>query len=120
MVLQITPDQILWRKVFNTSQRSSKLPQGDQCLNALLIVSPIIVSMEMNEWVIQQPMEEEVRASLFSFCLNKAPGPDGFTALFFQQFWPEALSINSPSWGFLSKRSLSYTPLTTLPILGNP
>lgn len=32
----------------------------------------------MNEWLVQQPEEEEVRATLFSFNLDKTPEPDGF------------------------------------------
>ena len=32
-------------------------------------------------------MEDEVKTSLFMMHPGKAPGPDGMTALFYQQFW---------------------------------
>lgn len=51
------------------------------------ITFPRIVSPQMNDWLIQQPTEEEeVRNTLFSFNLGKSPGLDGFTIEFFRAF----------------------------------
>lgn len=46
----------------------------------------------MNEWLVQDPLEEEVKAALFSLSPRKALGPDGFTAKFFQTYWLELRS----------------------------
>lgn len=40
----------------------------------------------MNDWLVQQPPEEDVKEALLSFKAGKAPGPDGFTVGFFQKF----------------------------------
>ncbi|WZZ64930.1 hypothetical protein YC2023_076300 [Brassica napus] len=41
----------------------------------------------MNQWLLRLATEEEVREALFMMHLEKAPGPDGMTALFFQHSW---------------------------------
>lgn len=53
------------------------------------VVFPRIVSGEMNEWLTQQCLVEEVRATLFSFNYGKSLGPDGFTSEFLKMFWSE-------------------------------
>lgn len=45
------------------------------------------VSPAMNESLVKEVTEEEVKRALFSLNPTKAPGPDGTTALFFQRFW---------------------------------
>jgi len=45
------------------------------------------VSSTMNEFLVKEITEEEVKRALFSLNPTKAPGPDGMTALFFQRFW---------------------------------
>lgn len=42
---------------------------------------PRIVSEEMNGWLTQLPLEEEIKATLYSFSSKKSPGLDGFTSL---------------------------------------
>lgn len=37
----------------------------------------------MNEWLIQLPLEEKIRATLLSFQTGKSPDLDGFTSEFF-------------------------------------
>ena len=41
----------------------------------------------MNEMLLRLATEEEVRQALFMMHPEKAPGPDGMTALFYQHFW---------------------------------
>lgn len=43
----------------------------------------------MNEELTKDVTIKEIRNSVFSVGPTKAPGPDGFTGDFYQQFWPE-------------------------------
>ena len=45
------------------------------------------VSQLENEALTEQFTEVEVRAAIFQMNHNKAPGPDGFPAEFYQVFW---------------------------------
>lgn len=45
------------------------------------------VSQEMNEMLIREPTDEEIRKAMFAIHPEKAPGPDGMTSLFYQRFW---------------------------------
>ena len=45
------------------------------------------VNEEENELLIDEFMEKEVRDAIFQMKHNRAPGPDGFSAEFFQVFW---------------------------------
>jgi len=40
-----------------------------------------------NEAFVERFTEEEVRKAIFQMEQNKAPGPDGFPAKFYQAFW---------------------------------
>lgn len=44
------------------------------------------ISEEANRKLITMPDKAEVRAVVFSIHLDKAPGPDGFSASFYQVF----------------------------------
>lgn len=45
------------------------------------------VSNEENDILTKEFSEEEVKQAIFQMEHNKAPGPDGFPAEFFQVFW---------------------------------
>jgi len=45
------------------------------------------ITPQMNQWLLRLATEEEVREALFMMHPEKAPGPDGMTALFFQHSW---------------------------------
>lgn len=49
-------------------------------------ISPL-VTMEMNETLIAFPSANEIKEALFSIHPDKAPGPDRFSASFYQSFW---------------------------------
>ena len=48
---------------------------------------PTLVSEEQNKRLIIIPETEEIKEALFSIHPGKAPGPDGFSACFFQSNW---------------------------------
>ncbi|XP_056862666.1 uncharacterized protein LOC130510404 [Raphanus sativus] len=45
------------------------------------------VTPEMNEMLISIPSDSEIREVVLSINGNKAPGPDGFSATFYQAYW---------------------------------
>lgn len=47
------------------------------------------VTAAMNTDLTKEVTEEEIRNAVFTIGADKAPGPDGITAAFFQQFWPD-------------------------------
>jgi hypothetical protein len=46
-----------------------------------------LISLETNNQLIRSPSAEEIKAAAFSIHADKAPGPDGFSAGFFQENW---------------------------------
>lgn len=56
----------------------------------LQVVQEVIssrVTPEMNEALIALPDDQEIKAAVFAIHADKAPGPDGFSAGFYQSFW---------------------------------
>ncbi|XP_013751397.2 uncharacterized protein LOC106453727 [Brassica napus] len=45
------------------------------------------VTQQVNEGLIRDPTAEEIKEATFAINLDKAPGPDGFSASFFQANW---------------------------------
>lgn len=43
----------------------------------------------MNKDLISPVTEEEVRAAIFDIGAHKAPGPDGFSAILYHNYWEE-------------------------------
>ena len=41
----------------------------------------------MNRTLIASPTDDEIKTAVFSIKVDKAPGPDGFSAGFYQSFW---------------------------------
>ncbi|XP_050222755.1 uncharacterized protein LOC126672846 [Mercurialis annua] len=46
------------------------------------------VTRSMNSTLIRDVSDSEIKQAVFSMSSNKAPGDDGFTALFYQTYWP--------------------------------
>jgi hypothetical protein len=55
--------------------------------NELLPQVPTRVTAGMNEMLIEEYSEEEIKQALDSMGDLKAPGPDGMPALFYKNFW---------------------------------
>jgi hypothetical protein len=54
-------------------------------MNPGLMISP--KCLQENDILISPYFEEEIRKAVFKMEHNKAPGPDGFPAEFYQTFW---------------------------------
>jgi hypothetical protein len=68
---------------FTTLFSTSAPPIEDELLS---LFAPIILP-EDNSFLCVLPLEEEVVQTLSSLGSTKAPGPDGFTALFYKKYW---------------------------------
>ena len=80
------------------------------------------VSEEENEMLTDPFSEEEVKMAVFDMEHNKAPGPDGFPAYFYQFFWnvikPDLMNLFYEFHaGRLSIHSLNFGIITLLPKL---
>jgi hypothetical protein len=72
-------------------------------LDAVLESIPVKVTAEINEDLCKEYTEEEIKFALFQMGPTKAPGPDGFPALFYQKHWTLLKNdICAAVWGFLS------------------
>ena len=47
------------------------------------------VTSEINDDLVRAVSDEEIQTTIFAIGEDKAPGPDGLTGAFYQQFWPD-------------------------------
>lgn len=62
---------------------SSNVMQGNEIISHVQCK----VTPEMNRLLLQQVTNEEIKSTMFMIGSERAPGPDGFTASFYHQFW---------------------------------
>lgn len=57
-------------------------------IEAVIECSDCVMGDQMNEVLSDSFSEAEIRIAVFDMHPSKAPGPDGFTAIFCQKLWP--------------------------------
>lgn len=99
--------------------------QVDSAPEEILPHVPVRVTAGMNE-VLEAPYTaQEVENALFMMGANKAPGPDGFTAGFFQTHWDlVGPSVTNAVLNFLEGREMpddmNQTTIVLIPKIKNP
>ncbi|XP_024200296.1 uncharacterized protein LOC112203585 [Rosa chinensis] len=58
-----------------------------EAINEVISATSPMVTMEMNEALLQPYTEDEIRAALFQMHPSKSPGPDGMSPFLFQKYW---------------------------------
>ncbi|CAN1325289.1 Transposon TX1 uncharacterized 149 kDa protein [Linum perenne] len=79
----------------------------------------------MNSTLLDDVTDSEIRATVFSISPTKAPGPDGFTGLFFQKYWHIInLDVSRAIQDFFRSNrmlpALNHTWLTLIPKTPDP
>ena len=70
-------------KFYERLFQSSRSRRFEEVLNSV----DMMVTEEDNRKLMQPVTEEEVKRATFDLGGNKAPGPDGYTGIFFQKSW---------------------------------
>ena len=86
----------------------------------LLDLFPSVISDEENQVLCSIPTEVEVVIALYSLSSSKAPGLDGFTALFYKKYWLVVrCEVLNCVWDFFLNKNLSreqnHTFITLVP-----
>ncbi|CAM8920109.1 unnamed protein product [Rhodiola kirilowii] len=109
-----------FRRVFTSSNNEDKI-DWQMALEAI----PRRVTEEMNRRLSEPFTLDEVRRSLFQMSPTKAPGPDGFPAVFFQKHWEELSGVvGGEVLNFLNNgsldESLNLTRIVLIPKVRSP
>jgi len=67
-----------------------------------------VITDEIHQDICGLPLEQEIFEALLNIGAIKAPGPNGFTALFYQTYWSivKEMVLNCV-WDFFSKTSFA-------------
>lgn len=71
---------------FYSNMFTTQNPTLDDIQNISTLIEPT-VSQDMNARSVAPFAKDEVRKTIFDINTSKAPGPDRFTTLFFQDAW---------------------------------
>ncbi|CAA7040352.1 unnamed protein product [Microthlaspi erraticum] len=74
-------------KVISSYFQDLFISRSPQCVETVEKALEPCITQEMNEALTAQPTSIEIKAAMFSINPDKAPGPDGFSAGFFQTNW---------------------------------
>ncbi|BFG35167.1 hypothetical protein CerSpe_214410 [Prunus speciosa] len=92
--------------------------------NVLACISPVITD-QMNADLCKLLSDEEIKEAAFQLGANKAPGPDGFSGIFYHNYWETVGGdlcklIKDFFKGDLSVHSLNMTEIALIPKVPNP
>jgi len=98
---------------------------GPRNLQPILNHCPKVVTEEINQILMDDITEEEVKEAVFQLGSLKAPGPDGLSGQFYQNFWEEIKSdvMNMVQLFFQSGQfdpTLNQTCIVLIPKIKNP
>jgi hypothetical protein len=97
-------------------------PVLDDSLNELI---DAVVTEEDNSIICSIPDEVEIYQTIISLGLNKAPGPDGMTGLFYKTYWnivkyQVVASVQSFFRGGYMLKEFNHTNIALIPKIDNP
>lgn len=84
-----------------------------------------VVTQDMNEALEAKPSKVEIRSAVFQMHPTKAPGMDGFHALFYQKFWDvvgnDVVGLVQKWWrGYLDLKPINKTCISLIPKCNDP
>ncbi|OMO88682.1 reverse transcriptase [Corchorus capsularis] len=94
-------------------------------LGTVLDHIPTLVMEDMNQSLTKPFGSEEIREAAFQLGAHKAPGPDGFNGIFFQEFWDiVGETVTKATLGFFNGgfmlRELNSTCIVLIPKVNSP
>ncbi|CAA7018492.1 unnamed protein product [Microthlaspi erraticum] len=112
-------------QVISTYFQDIFITRSSNCVETVNQAIQPCISEETNALLIADPTPEEIKAALFSINPDKAPGPDGFSACFFQKNWSVmGPQITKEVLGILSSgilpSSINETHLRLIPKVPSP
>jgi len=116
---QLLKDMTL--EFFSTIYKS----EGTRDYGPILQQCECVVTEAMNQQLISDVTQEEIRAAVFQLGKSRVPSPDGFNGLFYQQYW-EILkedtfsSVKQFFQSGLLPPDLNKTIITLIPKVPNP
>ncbi|KAG7600499.1 Reverse transcriptase zinc-binding domain [Arabidopsis suecica] len=116
-------DQIV--KVISDYYQNLFLSQEGERFSTVQEALTPCISDEINEALISLPTPQEIKTACFAINADKAPGPDGFSASFFQSNWPTVGGKlvseiqNFFNSGYLPQR-INHTHVRLIPKITSP
>lgn len=99
--------------------------QGNRDMSMVLGALNNCVTQDMNERLLSPILPEEIKRAAFQMGALKAPGPDGFPGMFFQNFWQvvgtdTCNAVTSFFEGGYLLKELNKTNIVLIPKVANP
>nr|XP_027100870.1 uncharacterized protein LOC113719906 [Coffea arabica] len=108
----VTEIAVYFKELFTSGGRGE--------MTEILSGIPHSITQEMNDNLIKEVSEKEIHEALFSMNPEKAPGHDGMTPLFFQNFWSSIKNDIIPAikaffHSSLMLKSVNHTVISLIP-----